>query len=116
MGDVTTPNVIVIPKETLIKTVTSVLSGTQSIVTVTGTPSTVISSTTIITTATSTSTPTDGIFITTTAEIFIFIIGIVLLVTNIATALQYTRVRTKGDKKKDLEKLVKTVLNNPDET
>jgi hypothetical protein len=107
MGDTTTPGVIVIPEHTVTnkQIITTVSSNT---ITQSGAPTTIISSTTFITTATTTNTsiPTDGIFIGTTVEIFAFVIFIVLIVTNVATLLQFKRIRGKQDKSKDIEQVL----------
>ena len=107
MGSTTTPDVVVIPEHTVTnkQIITTVSSST---ITQSGAPITITSSTTFITTATTTSTsiPSDGIFIGTTIEIFIFIIFIVLIVTNAATLIQFKRVRQKQDKLKDLEQVL----------
>ena len=113
MGDSnnTNPSVVVITPATTRETITSVKESTvtaaASGITTTQTQT---SSVTIITSATTTSIPTDGIFVTTTAEIFIAITFIILLVTNIFTGLQYNRTRGKQDKREDLDKLQQVII------
>jgi hypothetical protein len=105
----TSPNVVIIPDHTVTseEIITTILSKT----TTSSEPPTTITSSIITTTVvTTTSVPTDGIFINTTVEIIVFITIIVLVITNVGTALQFRRIRGQKDNEKQIRQLVGTLI------
>jgi hypothetical protein len=105
----TSPNIVIIPDHTVTseETVTTIFSRTT---TASEIPTTITSSIVTTTIVTATSVPTDGIFINTTVEIIVFITVIVLVITNVGTALQFKRIRGQQDNEKNIRQLVGTII------